>query len=228
MVGKTVGTIKNRRSSRSLVIISLEKVILPGTWRYLGQRCPFIDPGSVPIAGRSPDEIVEELDGELYRIGRIQVRNAFLVVKGRARFLYVRPNYSKYRKVALRVFSKVEWQVDFDHALSRRIANSASPPYKYVLLLRVPPPVNRQHGHFEKEDSLSVPAPNICYCDTRVFDKWLARKSDSRRRGPDSNTPYSDKKTVPYGLTLKQKGRWAYAIGMGDTDLPTVGLRRLI
>jgi hypothetical protein len=201
-------------------IISLKKIILPGTWRHLGQRCPDISPSSVPIAGREPREIAKILDGELYQIGRHLIKNAFIVKKGSARFLYVRPNYSGYRNVARKVFSTVPWNVDYDHALSRRIANEVKTAYEYVLLLRVPPSVNRQHGHFEKKDNLGSQNPSICFADDRVFDKWLGRPPLARKRIAAVMTGYSPKNKTSKGLTLKQKGRWAYAIGMRDTDLP--------
>jgi hypothetical protein len=207
--------------------ISLTKVILPGTWRYLGQRCPSIIPSSVPIAGREPAVIAQALDGELYQIGRYQIRNAFLVVKGNARFLYVRPGYSGYRRVACEVFSKVSWKVDYDHALSRRIANAARPAYEYVLLLRLRPSVNRQHGHFEKRDMLGSDIPKICFADERIFDKWLGRSPLARGRSSVLLSGYSTKNVVALGLTLKQKGQWAYAIGMGDNDLGADYLKKI-
>jgi hypothetical protein len=128
-----------------------EKIILPGTWRYLGQKCPNINPSDIPIAGNSFDKIGKAIGGDCYKIGRSKVENVFVVIKGDVRFLYVRPRYTGYRTVANKVFSKVYWKVDFDHALSKRIALKASPEYKYVLLLRVPPRVNRQHGSLEKK-----------------------------------------------------------------------------
>jgi len=206
--------------------ISLKKSILPGTWRYLGQRYPNIVPRVVPIAGREPKVIAQALNGELYQIGRYQTRNAFLVIKEGARFLYVRPSYSGYRKVASKVFSEVDWKVDYDHALSRRIAKAAKPAYEYVLLLRVPPSVNRQHGHFEKKDNLDVSNPNLCFADDRIFDKWLGRAPLSRNRNLDVLSGYSQKNITSYGLTLKQRGRWAYAIGMGDSDLDMDNLKK--
>lgn len=207
--------------------ISLTKVILPGTWRYLGQRCPNIDPSSVPIAGREPDAIARALDGEVYQIGCYQVRNAFLIITGNVRFLYVRPGYSGYRSIACKVFSKVPWNVDYDHALSRRIANAAKPAYEYVLLLRVTPSVNRQHGHFEKKDNLDRDVPIICFADDRVFDKWLGRSPLARGRSSAVLSGYSTKNMVFHGLTLKQRGHWAYAIGMGDNDLAMEGLKEI-
>ena len=210
-----------------MITISLKKDLLPETWRYLGNRCPNILPSSVPIAGQNPQEIAKVIDGELYQIGRHSIKNTFMVVKGHARFLYVRPNYSGYRNVAQKVFSKVPWNVDYDHALSRRIANAAKPAYEYVLLLRVPPSVNRKHGYFEKRDQLSGQSPMVCFADNRIFDKWLGRPPLARNRSNHIMLGYSTKNKISFGLTLKQKGRWAYAIGMGDTDLPMNNLIKI-
>lgn len=207
--------------------ISLKKEILPGTWRFLGLRCPDINPSEVPIAGNIPHDIAKKIGGECYRIGRFKVENAFLVVKDNARFLYVRPKYSGYRKVATRAFSAVPWDVDFDHALAKRIAVKANPSYNYVLLLRVPPSVNRQHGSCEKKDQLNNTVPPMCFADDRILDKWLGRPPLVRRRSQNIMSGYSHANATTYGLTLKQLGRWAYAIGMGDKDLSMLGLEKI-
>lgn len=207
--------------------ISLKKNILPGTFRYLGQRCPNISPSAVPIAGYRYEEITKKINGKAYRIGRIKVENAFIVIKGNARFLYVRPKYSTYRKVAERVFSKVNWDVDYDHALSKRIAMKAFPSYKYVLLLRIPPSVNRQHGSFEKKDKLLNKSPSLCFADDRILDKWLARPPKARNRNQNIMSGYSQNNKTEYGLTLKQQGQWAYAIGMGDEDVLIDSLQKI-
>jgi hypothetical protein len=202
-----------------------EKIIKPGTWRYLGERCPNISPSSVPIAGVSVTAISEHLGGECYRVGKFAKDNAFLIVKDRARFLYVRPEYTGYLNVAKRVFPIVPWAADFDHSLSKRIAVRAS--YSYVLLLRVPPGVNRKHGNFEKKDQLEGIPPDVCFADDRVLDKWLGRPPKSRNRPDHVLNGYSFKNVTTSGLTLKQRGRWAYAIGIDDEDLSIEGLTKL-
>lgn len=212
--------------SRLSVVFNLKKrVILPGTWRYLGQRCPNIHPASVPIAGKSIASITAELKSECYRVGRVQVSNAFLLVKDRARFLYVRPDFTGYRRVAKKVFPKVNWAADFDHSLSKRIALVAG--YKYVLLLRVPPEANRAHGAYEKKDQLQSITPDVCFADDRVLDKWLGRSPTIRNRPVHVLSGYAVENVTVYGLTLKQRGHWAYAIGMDDVDLSMDGLTAL-
>jgi hypothetical protein len=202
----------------------IEKVIKSGEWRYLGQRCPNISPSSIPIAGISINAISDKLNAECYRVGKFHIKNAFLIVKDCARFLYVRPEYKGYLNVAKRVFLRGPWAVDFDHSLSKRIAVCAN--YSYVLLLRVPPGVNRQHGVFEKKDQLEGKTPDVCFADDRVLDKWLGRPPKSRNRPANVLNGYSYKNITTSGLTLKQRGRWAYAIGIEDEDLTMEGLSK--
>lgn len=205
-------------------MLNLTKKIEPGTWRYLGLRCPPISPIDVPIAGVSIEAICGVIKGDCYRIGRINPRNAFIIEKGAARFLYVRPNYTNYRTVARRVFPIKQWSVDFDHALAKNICNKANLPFAYVLMLRVSPRINRQHGSLEKLNQLSGSQPNVCFADDRILDKWLGRSPYSRMRSPHIMAGYSYSNPTTFGLTLKQKGFWAYAIGMEDYDLPKTEL----
>mgnify|MGYP000498287571 CR=1 FL=1 len=177
-----------------------------------------MQPSDIPIAGNCRNIIGKAIGGVNYRIGRFKINNAFLVIKDEARFLYVRPRYSWYRTVANSVFSSVTWKVDFDHALAKRIALKSSPEYKYVLLLRVPPSVNRKHGSFEKKDQLNGTSPELCYADDRILDKWLGRAPKARQRGQEVMDGYSIKNITKNGLTLKQRGKCAYAIGIGDSE----------
>lgn len=211
--------------------VNLNKEILPGTWRYLGERCPNICPSIIPIAGNCYASIAKSIEGEVYKIGRFKLDNAFLVVRGRARFLYVRPNYSAYRKVAERVFSVVPWKVDYDHSLAKIIFRTSKNKYKYkyVLLLRVPPSVNRQHGAFEKRNTFIYKdkLPKLLFANKRIFDKWLGRPPKARSRSSNIMYEYNADANELNGLTLKQRGKWAYAIGMGDDDLTLEGLIEL-
>jgi hypothetical protein len=200
--------------------LSLTKEILPGTWRHLGQRYPSLNPGGIPIAGSSVKSICDCVKGDCYKIGRVMLKNAFLVLKDRLRLLYVSPVYKRYRDVASIVFPEVPWQVDYDHALAKNICSKADPPFPYVLLLRVPPGVNRQHGYHEKIHQLYGARPDVCFADDRILDKWLGRPPKSRSRHGDIMAGYSYKNQTESGLTLRQRGKWAYAIGMSDDNLP--------
>jgi hypothetical protein len=208
-------------------MLNLTKKIEPGSWRYLGLRCPSIPPGEVPIAGASIEAIKDCLKGDCYRIGRINPRNAFVVVKESARFLYVRPTYTNYRYVALKVFPKTQWDVDFDHALGMNICRRTTPPFQYILMLRVPPSVNRRHGQLEKLNQLQGVRPDVCFADDRILDKWLGRSPWSRTRSSAVMAGYSYANRTDLGLTLKQRGVWAYAIGIDDNDLSMSGLSML-
>jgi hypothetical protein len=204
--------------------VNLEKEIAPGTWRSLGLRCPNIAPHEVPIAGASAYAIHQALGGTCYEIEGTRTDDAFLIIRMNARFLYVHPGFRGYRRIALRVFPSVPWKVDFDHALARSIALKANPQPSHVLMLRVPPDVNRKHGHFEKRAQLPFVMPDVYFADDRVFDKWLGRPPRARNRSAVVMVGYSPENKTIAGLSLKQRGRWAYAIGMSDEELPSNGL----
>ena len=207
--------------------LDLQKTIEPGTWRYLALRCPALFPQQIPIAGASIKAIENCIKGDCYRIGHINPRNAFLVIKENARLLYVSPNYNNYRYAAQKVFPKTQWAVDFDHALARNICRKASPQFEYILMLRVPPIVNRQHGQLEKLHQLKGARPDVCFADDRILDKWLGRPPRSRSRSLAVMAGYSYTNLTKFGLTLKQLGIFAYAIGVDDNNLPMSGLTKL-
>lgn len=192
--------------------ISLEKVIFPGTWRYLGQRVGELSPSDIPIAGLSMRAIHLCVGGDLFRVGRVAPRNAFVLQRGVLRLLYVRPDYTAYRRTARLVFKDYGWKVDFDHALGRNAARQLG--YTYVLLTRANPRVNRSHGRFERLACGDGRVPEVCFVDTRIHDKLLHRKPlHFSNRNP---RPYDPGHTERYGVTLQQAGRWAYALGVDD------------
>jgi hypothetical protein len=198
------------------VAISLEKLIVPGTWRYLGELHSKLPIEGIPIGGRSAKEIQTTAGGICLRIGRTHVRNAFvLALKDGRRLLYVRPQWSGYAKVAERVFcSPASFKPDFDHALAKKIAEGAG--YNYVLMLRVAPRINRAHGTYEKLPSaLSVTDP-IAFVDRRVLDKWLGRHP-TLFPGRHLKISYTPGAVPNVGFTLQQLGRLAYALGWGET-----------
>lgn len=76
--------------------VNLEKSILPGTWRYLGQIHSKLPIQGVPIAGQSAKEIQAVAGGVCLRIGRTDVRNAFVLsLDDGRRLLYVRPQWNE-------------------------------------------------------------------------------------------------------------------------------------
>lgn len=204
------------------MMLDLKKVIEPGTWRWIGQRVQGLDFNAIPVAGRSIDAIAGALGGTAFQVRRLRVENAFVVQAGVLSLLYVRPDYRAYRRAASLVFSPCAWPVDYDHALGRSIASRLG--YAYVLLLRMPPGVNRSHGHLERAFHLSGAAPDICFADERIRSKWIGRPA-GRMLVPAQ--PYSPHSPTNYGLTLRQAGKWGFAMGVDDDPREIPGLRRI-
>ena len=206
-------------------MIIIEKKIEPGTWRFLGQRVSGLSPSDVPIAGTGLRAISRHVGGVVYRVGRIRLRDAFVIERGPLRLLYVRPSYSGYRYAAKRVFAKKDWAVDYDHLLGRALAEQSG--FGYVLLVRTPPSVNRAHGSFERLLLLHRPGfQKLAFADDRVLDKWTGRGPIPirTRQRPE---PYAVEKGQANGLWLKRMGRWAYAMGVEDEDFVVPSLVRL-
>ncbi|MGF6770626.1 hypothetical protein P3T18_003105 [Paraburkholderia sp. GAS199] len=192
-------------------MLSLKKEIVPGTWRYIGQRLQGLGQDAVPIAGQSLEHIYNYIGGTCFRIGRVSVENAFAIEQGLLRLVYVRPEYRGYRRTAESVFGASPWKIDYDHSLGRNLAKQLG--YGYVLLIRIHPAVNRSHGRFERNALRRDVVPELCFPDHRILDKWLGRRPGSRR----APIPiYEPKKTNPNGLTLKQRGIWGFALGVED------------
>jgi hypothetical protein len=194
--------------------ISLIKSIVPGTWRYLGVRSKGFSVLDIPIGGVSAEVIKNHIKGNIETVGKIRLENAFIIKKYPFTFLYVRPSYFGYRNVAKRVFKECPWVIDYDHSLGKAIANQLG--CKYVLLLRVIPRANRSHGRYERKNSVVLfpkQHSTLCFADDRILDKWLGRMSSYHTLQHAAYNPSSPSK---FGLTLKQLGRWAYAIGLED------------
>lgn len=200
--------------------LNLDKIIAPGSYRYLGQRVERIDPATIPIAGKSRGEIVKHLNGKDFGVGRTSLQNAFVVERGVLRLLYVRPQYSVYRKIANRVFLDASFKCDFDHVLAKSIAVKLG--YSYVLLARIGASANRSHGSFEKELS-SLESPSLCFFDRRIKAKAYGKNSTYAAYFAPL-APFSATNTAHGGMTLKQMGEWAYALGVEDFDFSCLAL----
>lgn len=141
------------------------------------------------------------------------------------RLLYVRPLYGGYRYAARKVFPATAWQIDYDHALGRKMANQLG--FNYVLLIRIPPNANRSHGRFEHaEPIVGLCLNKLCFADRRIIDKWLGRPS-GHMRDRSRLRPYRVGEESAYPLSLKQAGRWGFAMGMEDDPQPPVELTPL-
>lgn len=193
-------------------MISLKKTDDRKSYRFLGKRLVGIDPANIPIAGVSRAAIAQHLNGTCYRIGRVRLHNAFVVEHQMLRLVYVRPDYSGYRKVAQRIFVKHFRKIHIDHSLGRRLASAST--YAYVLLMRVSPLINTSHGSFERPSAVTTTAPALCFFDERIKNKSLGRFPI---RGNGIRPALFDpSKSTHGGLTLKQAGKWAYAVGLGN------------
>lgn len=202
------------------IALSLHKSIEPGTYRYLGQRVAGIDPAAVPIAGKSCEAIVRQLDGQAFAIGRTRLHNAFVVESGVLRLLYVRPQYTGYRAAARKVFLDAPFACDYDHVLGKSLASRLG--YAYVLVARIVPSANRSHGHAEKQPG-SLHAPPLCFFDRRIKAKAYGRNIGyAARLAPLA--PFSAAAPAHGGMTLKQLGEWAYAVGVEDFPFSRLGL----
>lgn len=204
--------------------LDLTKIYQPGTWRYLGVRAKGRSVGDIPIAAKSISSILQRVKGRVMRVGSVHIRNAVIIESAPFRLLYVRPKYSAYRTVAERVFKPCAWQVDYDHVLGRKTAHALG--YAYVLLARILPRTNRQHGRFERPYVPESATPDTCFADDRIRDKiinrpihyWRKRSVDERYDAQHGEAP---------GLALNQLGKWAFALGVEDEDFRAPCLRHL-
>lgn len=203
-------------------MVNLIKRISPGTYRYLGLKAAHLPFEQLPVAAKSFSDLRSLPNVQMHKIGRFNPKNAIVMKWNGHWLLYVRPNYGGYRSVALRFFENVPWKVDFDHSLGRSIA--ASLGVSYVLLIRLPPKVNRSHGRHERE-TVSRPTSNsgLYFADQRILSKIVGQPA-SRLKRTGHLRPFDPSKPSSSGLTLKQRGQWAHALGIEDHARLIVGL----
>jgi len=197
-------------------MVDLKKYIDPNSLRGKGLWPSGFDPGQVPIAGKSRDIILSTMGSEGFAIGGISADNAFVVRDCNSIiYLFARPEYSNYRRVASLRFGRIPRKHDVDHVHSRNLATHFG--YRYVLVALLPQRPNRQHGSlFEKElkaIEAGVDVPEVCFPDDRIVDKILQFNSAVRRRLDSKEYAYDPKNRTELGLTLKQRGLWNMALG---------------
>lgn len=200
--------------------LSIEKVIEPGSYRFLGLRVQGVDPGAIPIAGKSRGAILKHLKGTAFGVGRTRLHNAFVVEVGVLRLLYVRPQYSGYRTVAKRVFLDALHKVEYDHTLGKSLGSRLG--YSYVLVTRIGPSANRSHGVHEKVLG-SLHSPTLCFFDRRIKAK-MHGKNSRYAASFEPLEPFNASNPAHGGLTLKQLGQWAYAVGVEDFPFSCLAL----
>lgn len=107
-----------------------------------------LSPGEIPVAGTKRRSFGHQLQGQVYRIGRIWANRAFVVVRGNLRLLYVARGYRNYAAVARRVFDRDGRQYDYDHVLGRALCQQQG--FDYILVTRLDRTANRSHGRSER------------------------------------------------------------------------------
>ena len=196
-------------------VINIKKTIEPGSLRDLGARPSGLAPHCLPIAGKSCQAILTAMGCEGFAISRISTRNAFVVRKSESiYYLFVRPLYTGYRRVAALRFGGIPPEHDVDHIFAKNLAGKFG--YSYVLVALVPERVNRLHGFYEQFFQLpaaSEDVPGVCFADVRIFDKALGRNSKVRRPDVNLRQGYNLQDRVSFGLTLKQQGIWNLTFG---------------
>jgi hypothetical protein len=192
--------------------LNLTKVIVPGTWRYIGLRMAGYNTSNIPIAAKSAKALEDHFEGHCFQLGRRRTTNVIVIEKDPVRLVYVRPVYSRYRSAALEAFPVSPWPVVIDHSLGRKIA--AGWGYDYVLLQRISKQTNVTHGSVERPFGTLPSYPDLCFADGRIRNKAL-------RRGPKfwgkERQKYSPLHVKDAGLALNQLGKWGWALGVGDT-----------
>ena len=200
--------------------IELTKEIHPDSLRGIGLRPSGLQPHQIVVGGVSISAIRAATNGIAYRIGRIDPRNAFTVDVNGCHFLYVRPSYTGYRKLARRRFREIPPIRDVDHVLARTLAVKMN--INYVLVALVLRAANRSHGCYEKigvKNTEVIYLSKVIYADNRIYHKVLSRPPAARQSIAELKAGFDRSMTVKYGLTLKQKGQWNLAFGF-DKDAP--------
>ncbi len=195
--------------------IDLTKVIVRGTDRYIGLILAGTDATKIPIAGMSREAIADALKGTIQPVGKRSLDNIFVVVAPPLRLVFVRPQYTGYRKAAECIFGDVEWEVDYDHVLARSAARKLQ--YHFVLLVRVTSRVNRSHGCFESAVVQPTNKPDVVFASMRILDKCVGRRALARMTSdPSRRLPYDPNAPAECGLTLKQLGQLGHSLGVDD------------
>ena len=210
-----------------LAMMNLVKTIAPGSLRASGLAFRGLGPNQLPIAARSQALLLAATDCEALRVDRVNPDDVLVLRKGTdGYYLFVRPEYRRYRDIARLRFGSIPAEYDVDHVLARGLA--ATLGYRYVLLALVPRRINRLHGQYERKYAVAPgSAPDICFADLRIIDKALRFNSKTRRVLTSSSYFYEPQSATDHGLTLKQRGLWNLALGFCEPP-PQAFTRRLL
>ncbi len=198
--------------------LNLEKVLEKGSLRWIGNEFNSPPPQKTIIAGNSIDSICNALAFNPYRFRRYSPYNVFVANSENIFYVFVKPQYSLYRKVFDAIIGGIPKGYHVDHVLAKNLAIHFK--YNYVALSIIPDRVNIKHGLWEKQKRdipLGFLAPEVCYSDDRIFNKILSRNPLARMK-KESIEMYIPDVEPTYGLTLKQKGLWNAAFGLERID----------
>ncbi|CAM4391935.1 hypothetical protein [Flavobacterium terrigena] len=127
-----------------------EKLIAEDSLRGIGKIYSSRTPQQTVIGGNNIFEISNAMHFKSYKIGRVNIKNAFVLYDEKDIFyIYVNPNYKDYRKLFLRFIDKIPEDYHIDHILAKNLAGHYI--YNYVLVCMLPGVVNREHGRIEKK-----------------------------------------------------------------------------
>jgi len=187
-----------------------------------------LSPGEVPVAGTKRRSFGSQLEGQVYRIGRVWANRAFVVVRGNLRLLYVARDYPSYAVVARRVFDKDNRPYDYDHVLGRALCQQHG--FDYILITRLHRAANRSHGRLERPHTAGrlssqgfIVVDKFCFADDRIFYKMLGIPNGclpSSSRIPGYNLVRSHQREI----TAVQARQLRHALGMTNDRLDLSGL----
>jgi hypothetical protein len=201
-------------------MVSLTKLIVAGELRFLALQAANYDIGNVPIAARDRASLYTHFGDNLFQLRQIDITNFIVVSTPPFQFVYANPWFNGYREPALEVLSRPEWPVEVDHVLGK--ATGRKWDFGYVLLQRIDRRTNRVHGYAERPcDLIPRPVEDLLFADGRISNKSLAR---GPRFWKTEALKYDPRQTGDAGLTLKQKGKWAWCLGMNHNVHHVAGL----
>lgn len=167
----------DERFGDQFVMSAIDESLSALNRRQLLELLDGVNPGEIPIGAVKRRSLAIQMNAQIFRIGRRFATNAFVLVRGKLRLVYVKPSYFQYRRVGLDIFGSEYSIMDFDHSLGRAVAESLN--VNYVLLLAIDKKVNRGHGAYERVRSSQDSGPRKidlrkhCFVDPRVMNKWL-------------------------------------------------------
>lgn len=201
-------------------------VMLSG--KYVTALLGGLSPGNIPVAGTKRRSFGFEIEGQVYRIGRIWANRAFVVVRGNLRLLYVARGYGNYAAVARRVFDNDGRRYDYDHVLGRALCQQQG--FDYILITRLDSATNRSHGRLERPQTIGqlssqtlIKLDKFCFADDRILHKMLG-VSYGQMPGAIRTPGYSHVKSHHRQITPVQARKLRHALGMSHDRLNLSGL----